>query len=254
MDARKEIKYAYSLIKRTFSISFSMPKLYHGDEHLLEAEHVDSMKDYVRTTYIVGAYDPERKAMYVPDNNENMTAEERICIFLHELGHAFVDEKSPKLNQKSIEHLLKCSRHNAQAYVYSVVHEAIADHISIECCKKSGNKVLEQNGIERANSLKKSLEEWVAGTDFKRMASIYADEVFDTDKAVKRYLDPSFKVDWQKTLLRYYSRNAEFLMVSDPYVIGHFFMSRLGNPDLNKLITSPPKTIENLLYPETYKI
>ena len=232
---QSEMNQAYNMIQGTFNIDFVLPDLYYGPEHFDKFHDIRSIRDFAQLPEMVLDY--ELNGIYVSEQIIQKSSDERIYAFLHELGHAMVDQNSVELNWISIDELVKSNIRlgYVQGYVYCAVTEGLADYIAMKSAANS--ETVKKLAINRATHLEESFLDWISGDDLKNMAKGYS--IRDSD--------------WQKIVIRYFTGSPEFLNFhSFPYIIGHHFLSNLGEINLEELMRNPPVSIEELIYPERY--
>jgi hypothetical protein len=238
---QEEFDFAYKLFNKVLSVELSQPTLYFGDEHLSKFHTYNSINSWAHNSRTNMIYEGE--GIYVASKMMKKSKGERIFGFLHELGHAFVRNNNPKI--ENIDYLWETDRDRGN--VYHAFKEGAADHIAIICCSQSGEEEIILRGQRKAKLLDSILESWINDKDVYETAQIYA-EHFGKDT-----IDENGNINWEETAITYFSREKMLGQIHFSYIMGrHFMKNVIDKVDIVDLIRNPPQSIRELVCPETY--
>lgn len=227
-----ELNFCHDLMQRTFAITVDKPRVYSGSEHLSKFYKMESRRDMVMSFSLTFAYEP-KLGIYVGSAGEDQESHERAFGWLGMLANVFVEANSPEM---CLEHHKKLRTSNKErAGAYNVVSAGISDYMAIKCCKDSGNPDISDEGFKKEREIRYMLEEFLGSRQVDLMKMSY-----QTD-------------DWLSAAMQYMKRQPEFVIISGfAATMGQRFMEHFKKPNLNQLLENPPKTMEEVVYPEKY--
>lgn len=227
-----ELDFCHNVMQRTFAVTVEKPKVYTGSEDRPKFFKIESRRDMVMSFSLTFAYEP-KLGIYVGDAGENQKTYERAFGWFGMLANVFVEANSPEMCLENHKKLRKSNKERAGAY--SVASTGISDYMAIKCCRASGNPDISEEGEKKEKEIKYMLEEFLGSRQVDLMKMSY-----QTD-------------DWLSAAHQYMKRQPEFVIISGfATTMGQRFMEHFKNPNLKQLLENPPKTIEEVVYPEKY--
>lgn len=238
-DWNSEFKEADRLIRKTYSIDYTMPKF----KIISEADYrskfmpAESMKDIMRPSPIM-AYD-DNIIFVIKENNALNYPVPRIFVFSHEIAHAITTQLNKELSIENIVDMMynKDRKIRETGVTLFSFDEGIADYIAVHACACSTNPELIEDVLDIDRMHEESFEEF-RHTNEKLFN--FAHKLEDDNN------------DWPHILARSHKHNDGYTIQANPYVFGYNFVKNHQNMDVKELIMNPPRTYAELTIPEAY--